>query len=99
MHSCVLFCWGAASSTNKINYIAEQVFIYVGSKLNNLGIKTFRKLILVVKQLVTGWTTNQQNMIKTHLQDYLSCFSLLNPNDQNSFDLFEGSWSTKIPNI
>lgn len=87
------------SSTNKINYIAEQVFIYVGSKLNNLGIKTFRKLILVVKQLVTGWTTNQQNMIKTHLQDYLSCFSLLNPNDQNSFDLFEGSWSTKIPNI
>ena len=43
-------------------------------------------------------TTNQQNMIKTHLQGFLSSFSLLSPNDQNSFDLFEGCWSTEIPN-
>jgi hypothetical protein len=36
---------------------------------------------------------------KQQFQKYLGNFTALQPDDQNSFDLFESCWSSKIPNI
>ena len=67
-------------------------------KLSNIVINKFKRLIVVVKQLITGSITSKKNSLKKHFHSYLGTFSPLNPNDHNSFDLFEGCWSTEIPN-